>query len=316
MSGRVCVVTGASGAVGPAIVAAFADAGFEVRAVSRHGPLAADVTRLDDMRRVMEGAACVVHAAALLHVDNPPPQLHTEYRRINVTGTENLVRAAEEAGAERIVHISTISVYGRNPGHLITEDDAPSPDNIYGITKVESERIVLSVRSATVLRLAAVYGARMKGNYRRLLRAVARRRFIRIGGGDNRRTLVYDRDAASAAVVAATHPDAAGATFNVTDGGVHTVREVVAAMADACGVGVPRMALPVAPMRVIASAADLAGSMLRVRSPLSRSMLDKYLEDIAVSGDAIQRRLGFSPAYDLLHGWRETVALMRGAGER
>jgi hypothetical protein len=44
----------------------------------------------------------------------------------------------------------------------------------------------------TVLRLGAVYSSRIKGNYERLLRALACNRFIAIGSGLNRRTLVYD----------------------------------------------------------------------------------------------------------------------------
>jgi nucleoside-diphosphate-sugar epimerase len=99
----------------------------------------------------------------------------------------------------------------------------------------------------TVLRLGAVYGSRIKGNYERLTRALAgnlglgnlgtRSRsfdklrmsglfghvpklpFIPIGNGLNRRTLVYDKDVGRAAALAVSHPAAAGRVFNVTDGG-------------------------------------------------------------------------------------------------
>ena len=75
----------------------------------------------------------------------------------------------------------------------------------------------------TMLRLGAVYGSRIKGNYERLLRALARNRFIPIGNGLNRRTLVYDKDVGRAAVLAVSHPAAAGRVFNVTDGEFHTL---------------------------------------------------------------------------------------------
>jgi uncharacterized protein YbjT (DUF2867 family) len=61
----------------------------------------------------------------------------------------------------------------------------------------------------TVLRLGAVYGSRLKGNYERLTHALARHRFIPIGNGLNRRTLVYDKDVGRAAALAVSHPAAA-----------------------------------------------------------------------------------------------------------
>jgi UDP-glucose 4-epimerase len=63
----------------------------------------------------------------------------------------------------------------------------------------------------------AIYGPRIKGTYQCLLQTLARRRFIPIGDGSNRRTLIYDKDVARAAVSAATHPAAAGKVFNVSD---------------------------------------------------------------------------------------------------
>ena len=75
-----------------------------------------------------------------------------------------------------------------------------------------------------VLCLGAVYGSRIKGNYERLTHAMARNRFIPIGNGLNRRMLVYDKDVGRAAVLAVSHPAAAGRVFNVTDGEFHTLR--------------------------------------------------------------------------------------------
>ena len=67
-----------------------------------------------------------------------------------------------------------------------------------------------------MLRLGAVYGSRIKGNYERLVRSLVRGRFIPVGYGANRRTLVYDKDVARAAVLAAIHDAAAGKIYNVS----------------------------------------------------------------------------------------------------
>jgi hypothetical protein len=44
-------------------------------------------------------------------------------------------------------------------------------------------------------------------------------------------------------------------------------------------------------------------------------VLDKYMEDLAVSGERIQQELGFSPEFNLAEGWAETILKMRQMGE-
>ena len=103
-----------------------------------------------------------------------------------------------------------------------------------------------------MLRLGAVYGAQVKGNYRRLLSALARGRFVPIGSGRNRRTLIYDKDVARAALLAVCHPDAAGRVFNVTDGEVHTMATIVRTLCTALGRRPPCLTLPAGPVRALA----------------------------------------------------------------
>jgi UDP-glucose 4-epimerase len=137
----------------------------------------------------------------------------------------------------------------------------------------------------TVLRLGAVYGSRIKGNYERLLRALACNRFIPIGSGLNRRTLVYDKDVGRAAALTVSHPAAAGRVFNVTDGAFHTLREIIAAMSLALGRIPPRYSLSARPVRWAAGLLEDAARVIGCQSPIVRATIDKYTEDIAVSGD-------------------------------
>ncbi len=326
------LVTGATGAVGPRVVSALHEAGHRVRTLSLDAPppgawppgveaRLGDVTDPDTVQAAMEGVGGVIHLAALLHIVNPPTELRPRYGRINVGGTENVVTAALRAGVTRLVFFSTIAVYGPSAGVVLTEDSPLRPDSFYAQTKVEAERIVLAARRAdgtpmgTVLRLGAVYGARIKGNYRRLLLALARGRFLPIGPGTNRRTLVYDQDVAQAALIALRHPAAAGQVFNVTDGQFPTMDEIIATLCAALSRRPPRFTLPAGPVRALAGLIEDGARLLGRTAPIARATIDKYTEDVAVDGTRFCTQTGFSPNYGLAAGWRETVAEMRRLGE-
>src|SRR5205823_5311040 len=126
------------------------------------------------------------------HINHPPPGAKAEYVRVNVEGTRTLAQAArDERSVNRLVFFSTINVYGATERGQIFDDDAPlNPDSLYAETKAQAEEIVREMGAATILRVAAVYGARMKGNFPRLLAALRKRRPVIVGDGTNRRTLV------------------------------------------------------------------------------------------------------------------------------
>ena len=271
-----------------------------------------DVSNAEQLQAAARGADVIVHLAALLHITDPPPALRREYERINIGGTAAVLDAAKGLGIRRVVLVSTIAVYGPAGGVLLDETATPRPNTFYAQTKLAAERLALDARLsdnrpfATVLRPAAVYGARVKGNYQRLVQALARRRFVPVGPGENRRTLVHEDDLASAIALAAAHPDAPGRVYNVTDGTTHTMREIIAAICAGLGRRPPRWRAPVAPIRAALSVAGIL-------NPRFMRALDTYLEDVAVSGDRIRRELGFESRVGLIDGWARTIAEMRRA---
>jgi UDP-glucose 4-epimerase len=175
--------------------------------------------------------------------------------------------------------------------------------------------VTLETVPAVVLRLAAVYGPGMKGNYLRLLHALQRGRFAFVGHGDNRRTVVHVDDACAAAQLAAFHPEAPGRAFNVTDGAVHSVREIVLAICAALGRRAPRWHVPARPARAAAWAVDRAFRLAGRRSPIGPDAIAKLLEDVAVCGQRITRELGFTPRLGLEAGWRATVGELFSGGD-
>jgi UDP-glucose 4-epimerase len=325
------LVTGGTGAIGPAVVTALVEAGHWVRVLSRSpigrdvAPSASqliqgDITLADDVSRAVRGMDAVIHLAALLHVPPSRAQSLAGYRRVNVDGLRHTLAAARDAGVKRLVLASTIAVYGEAPAAVATEETTPAPETDYARTKLEAEQAVLADfrgadRSAVVLRLAAVYGSRMKGNYRQLVRALDRGRFVAPGPGHNRRSLVHDSDVAAAFALAVSHPAAAGRTFNVADRRPYPIREIIGAIAQAIGRRPPAIHLPVPVALPAASIVEVLARLADISPPFSRAMVRKYNEEIAVNASAIARDLGFAPRMTLESGWRQTVEALRQAGE-
>ena len=326
------LVTGATGAVGPRVVEALGKAGYDVRTFSLDAPRPdmwpsgahdvrlGDIRNPEDVLAAMHGVDAVIHLAALLHIVNPPDALQDHYRNVNIGGTKTVVDAAIKAGVNRVIYFSTIAVYGPTNGRIIDEETAPRPETFYAETKLEAERIILAARNkmdlpiGTSLRLAAVYGSRIKGNYSHLLQALRRGWFIPVGDGLNRRTLIYDKDAAGAAVLVLQNPAAAGRLYNVSDGQYHTVGEIIEAICHALIRRPPRIFIPVTLVRFAVGLLEDSANWMGLKSPLVRASIDKYVEDVAVDSRRIRKELGFQPTFDLTSGWQDTVDEMKRAG--
>ncbi len=318
---KLALVTGASGTVGPALVRNLLKKGYRVRVLLRSTPEAGllpddietatgDITDPASLQRAVEGVDAVFHLAAKLHINDPNPELAAEYQRVNVQGTQHLVKAATGAGVRRFIHFSTINVYGPGGAGITYSEASPAePDTLYGRTKVESENVALEGHpGATVLRLAAVYGPRMRGNYPLLLKALGKGVSVMVGDGTNRRTLVHVEDVARAAVLAAEREEAVGKVYNVTDGQIHTFDELARAMQYALGRKERMMYLPAAPFRGVLGLADRVTGVVGVRLPIGANMIDKLTEDMAVEGALLQQELDFRPRYSLREGWSAVVA--------
>lgn len=329
--GPIVLVTGATGAIGPSVIQALYKTGYRIRTLSRNQPQdclwqndvevhIGDITDQLAVQTAMQNVEFVIHLAALLHIINPPLTLQAQYQQINVDGTANVVNAAVQAGVKRLVFFSTIAVYGDTKGQIINEDVPPRPDTFYAKTKLAAEQVVLSAKQkngqplGTVLRMGAIYGTRVKGNYQRLAQSLAHGRFIPIGHGLNRRTLVHEYDAAQAAVLAIRHPAAAGQIYNISDGQFHTLKEIINAICTALNRTPPQFSIPIGPTRFIAGAVENVAHLLKRKPPIGPATIDKYTEDVAVESKRIQTELGFTPQFDLRAGWQETIRVMQENG--
>jgi nucleoside-diphosphate-sugar epimerase len=289
------LLIGGSGSIGSAVREAAARRGLELRAPSR--PLV-DILQPDTLPQAMEGIGTVIHAAGAAHVFRPTPATDEWMRRTNVDGTRNVVAAARRGGVRHVVLVSSVSVYGDGP-------------DTYAESKREGECAAMEEAGGavglTILRLATVYGEGDRGNMLRLIRAVDRRRFVWIGRGGNRKSLIH-RDDAGEAIVAAALADASG-VFNVSAPPV-TMREVVSAIAHALGRRVPR--LTIGSRTAIAAARALSALTLHSgRAVALHRTIAKWCSDEVHDASEFSARFGFTPAVDLADGIAREVAWAR-----
>ena len=321
---KTILVTGATGVAGPAIVNKLLKKGYCVKIFSRHcmdhngfpnevKRCPGDILDPRAVSQAMKNVDCVLHLAAKLH-DTRGTTLEDAYQNINVNGTRILLNKARSSGVRRFVFFSTINVYGASSSHQPFDESAPvSPIEAYSRSKVAAENIVLEAGKeapnnfdVVVLRLAAVYGKGMKGNYNILIRYLKKGGFVMLGNGDNRRTLIFDEDLAQACVIALEHPNAGGKIYNVTDGATHTFSEIVFAMCKAMGRKPFFIKIPEPWIRGLIRINHKKNSILPLN--IFCQAAEKQMESLEVSGQKIQTELGFLPEYNLKKGWHAVIS--------
>ena len=247
ISDKPILVTGAKGFLGRSIIAELVrddlttwgtdigarSPGYSIR--YRRGDIASSEGLID----AIEGAVAVIHAAGLAHIFSPESKPIDRFNQINSLGTENVARAAVQAGVEHFVLISSVSVYGPYTDGVYDEETPCAPVGRYAESKYSAELLAAEIArqagmALTILRLATLYGEGDPGNIKRLIGSIDRGRFIWVGQGTNRKSLLYKGDAARACRLVALAPADGIRIFNVS-GPPCTMREIVETLSAGLG---------------------------------------------------------------------------------
>jgi nucleoside-diphosphate-sugar epimerase len=241
------LITGARGQLGSHIAEQLRAAGAPVRALVRPGKDAAflreigveliegDLRDADAVRRAAAGTSVVYHCAARVSDWGPWSVFEEEA----VTATRNVVAACKAANVGRLLHVSSISVYGHpklQAGQSITED-VPLGQRFwmwdyYPRAKLLAEQIAWDFARVTVVRPSWLYGPRDRVTIPRIVPALLERRVPMLGKGDNLLNIIYAGDVAAGAIQAANHPQALGQAYNLCSEGEVTQGDLLNAMTD------------------------------------------------------------------------------------
>jgi nucleoside-diphosphate-sugar epimerase len=312
------LITGGNGLLGRHLIPALEDVGHRARVLVLPGEDASflesrgtlvvrgDITDPQTLTGAVSGVDAVVHLAGMMGVWRPVE----DYHAVNVTGTENVCRAALAAGVRRVVHVSSWTVYGMALGMPAREEYLLTPfPEPYAVTKAAGDvcvqrMIVDEHLPAVIIRPGTFFGPADRLHFKRMADRVAAGRAIIVGRGDNALPFVYVTDVVQGLLSALHHDEAIGNAYNITTDRPLTQRRFLETIADELGVRPPRVHVP---YRALYAAGCLAERMaITTRSPrqpvLTRLGVKLFATDNRQSIEKARRELGYEPRVAMREG--------------
>ena len=288
---KCAAVSGASGFIGAHLVQHLLDQGVAVSALILPGDAAPALAPFE-LRRVhgniasgdgldewMKGCDAVFHLAAVYALWSPEP---AKIHRVNVGGTQNVMRAARAAGIRRVVHTSSIAAVRSRPGRLQANEETRFDEweiaDDYVRSKYVSELAALAERDAD-LEVVVVNPAFPLGPgdlaptpTGRVVRDMATGRLpVLIDGGLN---VVDVRDAARAHLLA-WQRGRSGRRYILAGHDV-THRDLALAVASAAGRRPPRLRVPAAAMIAAGRLSERLADRVTHRNPMMTERAVRY----------------------------------------
>jgi len=297
-------ITGGTGFIGRSLVARHIALGDTVRVLTRGFAdvvfpnslqvFRGDLTSADaDLEGFTDRLDVLYHCAAELR-DAPRMQA------VNVEGTARLVRAS--AGRiGRWVQLSSVGAYGPVRTGVVIEASAEQPIGPYEVTKTLADGLVREAAGqgsfdVVVLRPSNVYGEGMPNqSVFQLFSMIERGLFFFIGPKGASANYIHVQDVVAALIQCATHADAVGKVFNVSNW--DTMESLVEGAAKALGRPTPKLRIPLFPARLLAAT---LGRLPMV--PLTVTRVDALSGRTRYSTDRIEHELGWEAKVSVRDG--------------
>lgn len=325
------VMTGATGFIGRRVVPRLVADGHSVRSLARRPADAgrleelagttvveADLTEPESLKRVIARGDCVIHLAVLGHLSERDHD-ESEFRRVNVEGTRNLLEACLDREAARVVVTSSSAALGHVRSPVIDESSPANPLTPYGRSKRASDLLVeeyareRGLPSVSLL-FTHVYGPGDTRDFLKIIRWMKAGVFPQVGLRPNYYPALFIDDAVEA-IRLAIDRGRLGERYIITDSDPHDTREVRRLVRQI--LGLPRRPYPVIPAGLTLFAASMLeklASRLGTTSPLPSRSIRNFASSRRFSIAKAQAELGFAPTVDLAEGLRRTIAWYTAQG--
>jgi nucleoside-diphosphate-sugar epimerase len=316
-------VTGGSGFVGGRLIRRLVADGVSVRALARSDaaarkvrdagaePVRGDLGDSAALRSGISGREVVFHAAAKVEDWGDP----RDFERINVQGTRNVVDAARDAGARRVVHVGTEAALLAGQPLVAADESLPlRPDSpaLYSASKARAEVTVLTAApgvETVVVRPRFVWGAGDTTLLPQIVEQMRAGQWAWIGGGTHRTATTHVDNTVEGLVLAATRGRDRGVWF-VTDGGSVVFRDFVTDLVRTQGVDPPDRSIPKPVARAAGVAAEALWRALPLpgRPPVTRFATWVASDECTISIARAREELGYEPIRTRAEGLAELRA--------
>jgi len=313
-------VTGASGFIGNHLVRRLLQNDWQVSILRHQKALEGceecqvfqgDIKDPRSLKNMFKRIDVLFHLAAALGSSRIGKE---EFFAINAQGTENVLKAAADAGVGKVVHFSSAGVLGSvKKNKPVGETYPPSPRDVYDRTKLEGEKIALRFASrgenVAVIRPGWVYGPGDRRTFK-LIRAVADKKFILVTKGNTRQTPVYIDDLLQGILLCAEKA-ASGEIFHLAGREDLTVKEITQAIARAANVKLSQFPLPLFALKAAAWKWEKAYALLGKEAPLTRGKLAFFIHPKPLSIQKAITDLGYAPRWSFEKGIAAAVRWYR-----
>lgn len=272
------LLTGASGFVGKRFCSQ-TDTGSSIQGVSLQK------TRIDDID--FSQVSTVLHLAGIAHrMEKTDDSL---YYDVNYKLTKELASRAKECGVKHFIFMSTIKVFG-DRYKLLTPDLPCLPTDAYGKSKLMGEEAIRELKSddfvVSIIRPPLVYGPGVKGNMKKLLELVDRRRILPLGGINNKRSMVAVDNLIS--LIFTMIEKRVSGTFLVQDEVPVSTSELLNTMAEIKEVKLKLVSIPIVIRNLIKA--------------LKPEIYKRVFGSLVVDDSFTRTRLGFNPSISTAEG--------------
>ena len=316
------LVTGATGFLGKYVVEELVEHGYKVRAFGRNSNIGrslentsvsffqGDLTNADDVTEACKEMNLVVHAGALSTVWGP----WEDFYRANVLGTKYVLEACRQAGIQRLVYVSSPSIYAAPKDQLgIKESDAPEENNLnnYIRSKLASEKLFKDYPDvpSIILRPRGLFGIGDTSILPRVINLSQKIGIPLIGDGRQLMDMTCVENVALAIRLALEVPEAKGEVYNITNGEPRAFRDLLEESLTGLGYPIKYRKIPASLLAGIASSLEFLYKFLNLKGepPLTRYTyyLLRYSQTLDIS--KAMRELGYRPKISISEGIEQYV---------
>lgn len=325
------LVTGATGFLGGALARRLHGMGWQITALGRNleagqrlecegiSFVRADLTDAAAIHNACRNQQIVFHSGAL----SSPWGRPRDFYAANVIGTENIISACTAAGIDRLIHVSTPSIYFGYRDRLNVREDDPlpaAPINEYARTKLIAEQRIDQAHAhglpVITIRPRAIFGPGDTTILPRIIDRLKSGRLRVIGSGDNLTDLTYVENVVDALILCAqSNVSTLGKKYNVTNGEPRPLWGMIKRLCNALDLPFPTRPIPHGVVDKVAGMMEFAYRLLpdQPEPPLTRYGVGVLAMSTTLDISAARRDLGYEPRVSIDDGfdafvrwWKET----------